>query len=138
MSELSTAPTREQIYANLQHWIEALRTTPHRQVTGVLRSAGNRYCCLGIAAEEVLGAEWNFREDMRAYEPVGSDMCGMLDAPLASQLGLKYQTEPIIGPYEPTDEHYWSHLNDAKGLTFAQIADRIEQDLLPLYAPEAP
>lgn len=43
--------TREQIRENRKKWVEAIRSGNYVQAQGVLRTAENAFCCLGVACE---------------------------------------------------------------------------------------
>ncbi len=52
--------------SQIQQWVDALRSGEYEQTTGYL-CKGNRYCCLGVAAEAVLGREFEALDDTASY-----------------------------------------------------------------------
>lgn len=87
-------------------WIAALRSGKFEQARGRLKHGnqnGTRYCCLGVA-EEVCGL------------PRG-DMCSL-------------ETDRIIG-LELTECHILMRMNDDDRRPFPEIADHIEEKILP-------
>lgn len=104
-----------------QKWLAALRSGEFRQGTGKLRTADDRFCCLGVLSlicgepgTLIAGLAYTFEGGFQAtpsqrvtemsglYGKVGDSRCGSNKSPLYL-------------------------LNDT-GLTFPEIADMIEED----------
>lgn len=84
-------------------WISALRSGKYEQGRSVLRNRNGQYCCLGVLA----------------------DLCGDVTP---DDMSRSYPSE---GRYHGLDFrehiHKLAKMNDVRGLTFAEIADRIEK-----------
>lgn len=114
----------EQIAANLRAWILDLRTTTESQTTERLfrAVAGDRhdepvgYCCLGRAA---VVAGLPFVREGHGVE--GFEGYGFM--------------EKLFGLTPREFSNCWG-MNDTEHKTFAQIADYIEREILPRYAPD--
>lgn len=91
-------------------WVDALRSGKYKQGRGALRSGGNEYCCLGVLID-VLGIDW--------YPPSDSVM------------GDSYSIEDSF-TYEPKlhplDSSTLIMMNDEDEMSFAEIADYIEEN----------
>lgn len=91
-------------------WIAALRSGEYEQGGGVLKSVKNEYCCLGVLVDTI--PIKGFTLDNQCYIRDYSDDGVCLKLPYSTQMTL-------------------SDLNDVKGKSFQQIADYIEQEILP-------
>ena len=123
-----------------KRWIEALRSGKLMQGKYVLRK-GNEFCCLGVAAElsgELVDVSeegpteygvWNETEDVynMATYTFHPDFDGNGE-PKCHELKRKWSEEH--------GEDNLADMNDG-GMSFSQIADVIEQDILPLCKEEA-
>lgn len=107
---------------NQQRWIEALRSGEYTQGRDYLCRNGN-YCCLGVAAEmfktPATNIEINPENGLKLFDN-------------ASALAPEYAKEALglrsrLAHHESETEKSLSSLND-NGLSFNQIADRIEAD----------
>lgn len=102
-------------------WVHELRTTDKPQGTGKLRSADDKFCCLGLYAE-LAGFERTPFRGFYAYET------GHREEPLTAFL---YEARPSW--MERRHETMLSNINDA-GRTFAEIADWAEAIMTPTEA----
>lgn len=125
-------------------WVEALRSGRFNQGKARLCSlkedfieGEKRYCCLGVLCEIAIenGVQLSIAREFDYYE--GDDPYVSFDGssaylPEAVQLwaGLNY-SDPVIDPVtrDLDGSGTASYFNDAKGYTFAQIADLIEKNL---------
>lgn len=94
-------------------WVEALRSGKYQQGGGALR-LGDRYCCLGVLAEELGILEpWDLEDGSYACE---GDRMGVPDTVLDS-----------------TTQSTLMHMNDGDDidapLDFKEIADWIEENI---------
>lgn len=99
-------------------WVEALRSGKYKQGQGVLRSATDRYCCLGVLSE-VEGRLLRRRSDtdeIEIWTDNGKSGCFLEESYWAA-----------IGGSNPWQIRL-SDMNDS-GESFYQIADYIEQNL---------
>lgn len=113
-------PNKEEIRQNVIKWIEALRSGEYEQGRSSLHKEGS-YCCLGVAVEVLHGADvW-----IEDYAPSGIHFYGhdrlseILESNDINSLGLFVD-----------DEYELINMNDKQCLTFSQIADWIEQNIL--------
>ena len=96
-------------------WVDALRSGDYRQGRGRLRS-GDRFCCLGVAADRLGGGWWDPSGDPMAYRTDDGFCCiGSLPAGLKGELGIDDDQVLTL-----------THMNDHDGRSFGQIADWIE------------
>lgn len=102
-------------------WVEALRSGKYKQGQGCLRDAGDEYCCLGVLADTLPPSygEWEPRDSgMYSFQ----ERVGMLEDTLFNSLFVipdsTANTQPAL-----------TSMNDDKNLSFAQIADYIEENL---------
>lgn len=117
----------------LVKWIAALRSGNYKQGTGRLYEiVCKTYCCLGVACDIAIKEGVNVRRNFKNGRIYG----GLLD-------NWVYQFVPNVAPrfgeytikvIHNGRETSLSHLNDNDGLSFSEIADLIEQQLLPLTA----
>lgn len=100
----------------LVEWIAALRSGKYEQGRGLLCSRAGKYCCLGVYAEiNGLFIGVDSLGDLVVAGDVGDNMDGFLrrdviDEDLQSQL---------------------TTMNDRAGKSFLEIADWLEQNVLP-------
>ncbi len=100
--------TREQ----KQIWVEALRSGDFKQTKRRLyNTKNNAYCCLGVACK-VLGREITPEDDDKM--PKRDSSYEWLTDVLKVDRDFRYEL---------------SEANDEEGLTFAEIADKIEKEL---------
>lgn len=102
----------------MERWVVALRAGKYEQGIGVLRSADNKYCCLGVLCD-ILGAQWTEPSDDSHYT-VGYDTT-FLPVSIAHQASMR------SGDGELVDSLSLVKLNDT-GKNFNEIADIIEQN----------
>lgn len=116
-----------------QEWIEALRSDEYSQARGELcridHETGDRsFCCLGVAGDLLVKknlAHWSFEEGYPSLvlndEPDSIGNSNYLPTKARSWFGLaKYLGQPNYHAH-PAD---W---NDDDRLSFAEIADRLEE-----------
>ncbi len=105
--------TREQ----KQKWVDALRSGEFRQTQERLYNAEeDAYCCLGVACK-VLG---------RKIVAADDDSIGMLGG---SNDDNSYKWLVDVAKINEDFRITLSEANDEEGLTFAEIADKIEKEL---------
>jgi len=103
-------------------WVEALRSGEYEQTSGLLRTSGNKFCCLGVLWD-LKGDGWGPISDtdgprrpytMKGKRNVG---CAFLSDNFEKRVGLSFgTTAELMG------------MNDS-GKTFDEIADWIEKEL---------
>jgi hypothetical protein len=105
--------------ADRDRWVEALRSGRYRQTTGVLRSLGGKFCCLGVAADVLIPEPWE-HDPARTlgYTFEGNDDPHVLLAATRGRIGLKREDHDTL-----------AGLNDNRGWSFKQIADWIESNV---------
>lgn len=98
-------------------WCAALRSGKYKQGEGLLRSANDEYCCLGVLCD-VDGAEWDLSGlgFYRADPTHGAT--ALLTQHFRSRAHLSRDTEAAL-----------TNLNDEEGKTFSEIADWIEANI---------
>ena len=127
-------------------WIKDLRSGAYSQIGGRLHAAGGGYCCLGVACETYKRCGGRLREELvtDGEEMAYDGSAGLLPAVVAGWLGLcknQYAArqsdeyagecrESVMFQNVPLDSLV--DLNDA-GMSFAEIADLIEQDKIFTY-----
>lgn len=111
-----------------EKWVAALRGGEYEQGDSQLRSADNRFCCLGVLcdlAEKAGVVEAVSLHDDDGYYYAGAS--AYLPRRVQDWAGLE-QEDPEV-QYEDEDDHRsLSALND-EGETFSEIADLIEAQL---------
>ncbi len=100
-------------------WVKALRSGEYSQGTGQLRSAEEKYCCLGVLCDIAPVGEWGGEAYIAGPDDWAS---AFLPRRVADWAGLS-STNPAIGGTGGE----LSYKND-RGATFAQIADLIEKN----------
>ena len=112
-------------------WVDALRSGEYTQGYDILKSGEGEYCCLGVLCD--LAVKENIAKEDHALNTFITQTDyyfdgerGVLPISVVSWAGLdsyyvqvEYKNFPVA-----LDE-----LNDAKGLTFNEIADLIEEQL---------
>lgn len=105
-------------------WVEALRSGKYKQGEGYLRSADDKFCCLGVLCDIVSPEGWAKCLSGRYNHGVnGITLPGKVSEAtgVTSQGGIAV---PVA--YGGTTCHFLIELNDA-GATFEEIADVIEE-----------
>ena len=111
-------------------WLTALRSGDYRQGTGVLRTADDQYCCLGVLCDlaEKAGV-------VAVHLPIGNHAYFYGDDEGGTDTVLPQVVEDWAGldgenPWVKHDgkSDAIAELND-KGATFSQLADLIEEQL---------
>jgi hypothetical protein len=128
VQERDAVVSREQIAANLRAWILDLRTTDAKQGKGRLhRVDEDSYCCLGRACVAT-GVRLTEQKDY-----VG-DLCRGIPLDYGVDLsGLTYAVRELLG-LQSIEVSDLIRMNDTAERTFAEIADYIEQEILPRYS----
>jgi hypothetical protein len=103
-----------------QLWVEALRSGHYKQGKGQLRSTKNTFCCLGVLCDLYDKQAWT-KPDVYTYLYHGE---GIL-LPPAVYNWADITSDGQLGPGESTLMYF----NDKAGLSFAKIADLIEEYL---------
>jgi hypothetical protein len=105
-------------------WMAALRSGDYVQAKNYLRDLGG-FCCLGVAAEVYRqcggDAKWLGRGDGMPYQLVAGNSA-------ASAL-LPYEVQNWLG-IDKDVEHDFVNYNDVDELSFEEIAEQVEEDLL--------
>lgn len=97
-------------------WLEALRSGKYVQGQNVLRSDGNRYCCLGVLCDLQGEGAWDAKNPGR---PAGLNTnYTYLTGPLCLAFGLSDKEQCTL-----------SDLNDVAEAPFSEIANWIEANL---------
>lgn len=99
-------------------WVAALRSGKYEQGRGVLRTANNQFCCLGVACDISGVGHWS---DEREYYAGDDAKYAVLPRPVMAWLGLR-DTGGEFGRRDSLIDQ-----NDG-GKTFAEIADIIESE----------
>lgn len=105
-----------------KHWVAELRSSKHKQARGLLRATvdkGYSYCCLGLACELTRrdgGAAWD--RSGSSFEMHGTSTA--LPTKIRLYLGMS-----------PKQHDFLIACNDDKLMSFKQIADVIENDIMP-------
>ena len=126
-----------ELNANAQKWVDALRSGKYTQTRGALRSdEGNnpKFCCLGVACDlyaQEVGGSWGPMEQ-RGYvkftDPEDNVASDFLTPAVTKWLGLLWDNGGNV-------KHSLLRLNDSYKYTFAQIADHIESQPEGLFKP---
>lgn len=102
-----------------ERWISALNSGEYKQGKGVLRSADNRYCCLGVLCD-IYSKEHNVEwEQDGNYEILDN---GYL---LPKEVVLWSEMNTDVGAYD--DSNYALTTDNDSGKTFDEIAKIIEK-----------
>ena len=114
-------------------WVAALRSGEYQQGTGTLSMDGE-FCCLGVLTDIAVEhgvCSWVSTEDGLGVNRSGATETSVLPPVVMAWAGLASANPEIdltnTAISEP-DQHDLAHLND-DGITFAQIADLIEEQL---------
>lgn len=114
----------------MRRWVKRLRSGQYEQGGYCLRTVDNKYCCLGVLAEEV-GATWR--------EPkCNPDYYGLGTAPSQYECIWPGDTEKdaelagVRNIVLPVEQGKLWRLNDSERKSFAEIADYIESLLPPV------
>lgn len=126
-------------------WVAALRSGDYKQVEGRLNKNDEGFCCLGVLCEIAVGdgviqkengADIGYDNDAFAYLDEYTDQgktypqFDVLPNKVKVWSGLKDSNPQVIYTHEGNEDEYpLSALNDDFKLTFAQIADIIEEKL---------
>ena len=139
--------TRAKIIINLEEWANALRSGKYKQGTGLLRDHEDNFCPLGVLCDinkEVTGEEWeldqmathyNFgTEDLSVSSSAVSDLVGLWPAAedrnrLLSRLEKALKRRSLSGNLLDI----FVELSDITRLTFNEIADLIEGEIIPYW-----
>lgn len=121
--------------ANLQLWLDALRSDEFEQATSRLQvrdSTGKlTYCCLGVAC--VVAARNSDSEEFKAEMEDALEHDSLLPRSVAKWLGLDlFEDDFSVNLYVRDEEDEITtvtYLNDSGGNSFPAIADRIEAGL---------
>lgn len=97
-----------------ENWIAALLSGKYEQGKACLRTADNKFCCLGVACDVIDSSSW-VKGDRR-YEHNGNS--GYIPEELGEKVGLSLDIQFMIAP-----------LNDTKGYSFEDIAKWIKENL---------
>lgn len=110
---------------NMLKWIEALESGKYGQGTGLLRSQGDRFCCLGVACDIAgpsVGGEWwaDHKNEWSFFVGAVADkthlpaeVCKWLGVPFQYERAIEIEGEPITNL---NDTRLWSFGDIAAGL----------------------
>jgi len=116
----------------LQRWVSALRSGDYKQGTHRLRSADNKYCCLGVLGDIYA------KENKKRWRKSNNDLDeyglhkneNYLTQEVEEWAGIgredKYSLSPKV-KYQGKKQ-WLSTLNDDEKLSFTEIADLIEAE----------
>jgi hypothetical protein len=104
-------------------WVAALRSGKYKQGQKVLRSAKDKFCCLGVLCDIKNPAQWD--SGLCGYEFAGH--VHFVPSEIREWAGLPQSLGGAEVTINGTIDSLADH-NDA-GRTFAEIADAIEQQL---------
>lgn len=105
---------------NMRAWVAALRSGRYKQGLNRLRT-DDRFCCLGVACDISGLTQWT-KNDMN--QDVYFDLHRILPHEVQTWLGVSSGDPDLLVNGLRTSAAY---MNDYRGLTFAQIADAIEE-----------
>ena len=111
--------TLEQMKEHRRLWVEALRSGKYKQGQGVLRSADDHYCCLGVLCD-LAGVEWNTGYTGNYHAGVGQFATAPFE--VTDFVGLANEA----GSFGAGGDGLATR-NDS-GATFEEIADLIERN----------
>lgn len=107
-----------------ERWVKALRSGEYKQGRAALRTADDKFCCLGVLCD--LAA----KDGRMKWVPSGScyganraTFTGVLPPAVCKLAGLR-QRDPVVG-----DDNTLTAANDCERLSFLEIADLIEKHL---------
>lgn len=108
-------------------WLKALRSGKYKQGKGVLRTADNRFCCMGVLVDVMSKKAWP-----KVTTEIGTLILGAEHSVMAYEVeqngtALDYDTMRRIG-LETRHQGDLINMNDA-GKRFTTIADYIEAEL---------
>ena len=118
-------------------WTAALRSGEYEQGSGVLRTIGNTYCCLGVLCELAVKANVIpvpvISGESYSYGPEGDRESWFLPAPVKAWAGIEASDPAVPNSEVDSDADVddvitLSRMND-RGDTFGQIADAIDANL---------
>ena len=98
-------------------WVEALRSGKYQQGQGTLKY-GESFCCLGVLCDlhaKETGVDWEYDPRRNAQKYLGNT--GVPPVKVHSWAGIRHKANEVL-----------TNLNDARGYTFEQIADWIEEN----------
>jgi hypothetical protein len=117
-----------------QKWLDALRSGEYQQGEKVLRTADNKFCCLGvltdIAIKEGVGnLTWNEKKPLGwLVKNTEDDEATKVLPPEVSEWAGLDSDNPSVQHDELNRECVIAHLNDT-GIPFDEIAGIIEEQL---------
>jgi hypothetical protein len=126
---------------NMDRFLAALRSGEFEQGRYALNTEGTKFCCMGVMSE-LAHRDGVVDKDDSFYEVRYGGLAGLPVSETLDWLGIpESQRRPVEGlgynislfnsgiPYLSYKDHVTpSELNDARGLTFAEIADAFEQE----------
>lgn len=114
-----------------EKWVAALRSGDYEQGSLRLRTAEDKYCCLGVLTDLYLketGGEWE--RDVTTSGWVGAKSSAALAGPVMEWAGLEGDSfVEVEEEYGFSKINRLSVLNDSKSYDFNKIADIIETNL---------
>lgn len=105
----------------MELWIEALRSGEYKQAKERLKSQSGEFCCLGVLCDLATkdgGPQWE-KDDYGVWIYAGECICDPPDY-ITEYLGITSKERLCL-----------ILMNDDENKSFKQIADYIEQELLP-------
>ena len=130
--------TQQQKYEVIEDWIKKLRSGEYKQTKRSLKDC-NGHCCLGVFMESVnekfnIGT-WTLFNGRFMFEQLNLEGNKLIDIAwippnIKEIFGFDSSFVDISYKGEQT---YLSSLNDSYDLSFAEIADLVEEQILPKY-----
>lgn len=99
-----------------REWIAALRSGKYTQGRSRLRTADNRFCCLGVACDLKNPKQWNVGFEGKYLYDFST---GMPPLSVMREFGMRYYSDGI-------DPREMAGKNDSGKWSFSEIADVIE------------
>jgi len=125
------------IVARRKEWVAALRSGRYPQTSNALRDVDG-YCCLGVACEISGLGSWNSYESSSfvfvPHDDADGAQMAIMPPAVMEYYGVDDGRVPVSYPRRYSgyvDGYVLSDMNDL-GMTFAQIADIIEREMIPV------
>lgn len=109
-------------------WLEKLRSGEYEQGKGILHSLDHKFCCIGVACDLFLASSCKVGDFQSFYLPHPTE-CYVYGAyNTAAAMPAELYEELCV---HPEDQYFdvsrdLAYMNDSLGLSFAEIADKIE------------
>ncbi len=97
-------------------WIDALRSGKYEQGQYCLRNIKDKYCCLGVLADNINNVSWKIHPADKMYELFSENERNQ------SYIPNEYLNMDI--------QKFLSEMNDNSALSFEEIANWIEENIM--------